>query len=86
MQHMYKWQYVYVYLLLYTLSGGLKSNHEGFRVLTQQGRKFLVLITSCSPIVVNGIFYTPELRNMLKDQMYLESKEKDYIFVSSYIT
>lgn len=38
----------YVYVQLHTLSGGSKSDHEEFRVLTQSGRKFLVLITSCS--------------------------------------
>lgn len=33
MQHVYKWQYVYV--MLYKLPGDLKSNNEGFRVLSQ---------------------------------------------------
>lgn len=43
-------------------------------MLTQWQRKFLGLSTSCNPILVNGISYMCDLKNELKDQMYLESR------------
>ena len=78
MQYEYRRRYGYVYWLLYTLSGGLKSNQG---IWDTDAVKCLVLITPCSPIGVNGIFYTWEEHAEASDVP--GTQERNHILVFS---